>query len=257
MSTSLNPLGLRGNQWRSLDHARQFYRQHYLRAEQMGITRVVWHMPAGFQESGMRGRFAVLSVMGERADVFIQETRAFLDRNPDASIGVYVSAYMPQRIDRWRDEDILPYEPYDHENSAHRMMVDQVAAPLVEAGIREIWLDNSAPTEYRENMLALANYLRERYGVYTVFEGVPNTRTRGSSTRSLDMSVLNNFAAMGIHRLLLVRDPGSQWVIPADTEVIAVLTDHDVNRAGGSTTPHRGGGAELHPPGIHPVQHGP
>lgn len=237
VNTSLNPLGLRANQWRSLEHARQFYRQNYLRAEQLGIDRIIWHMPAGFQESGMRGRFAVLSVMGDRGEVFIQETRAFLDRFPNASIGVYVSAYMPQRLDRWRDEEILPYEPYDHQNSRHRAMVDAMVAPLVEAGIREIWLDNSAPTEYRDNMLALANYLRERYGVYTVFEGVPNVRQRGTTQRQLDMTVLENFAAMGIHRLLLVRDPEARWVIPAETEVIAVLTDHDVNRQGGSTPP--------------------
>lgn len=236
-SSEENPLGLRDRQHRSTEDARRFYRKHYDRAESLGLRRIIWHMPAGYQESGMRGRFAVLSVMGERAEVWLEELARFRARNPDASVGVYISAFLPRTIDSWREEDILPPEPFNPADLRHVDMVHRTMRPLVEAGIREVWLDNSAPTEHRTSMRALADYLRLKFGLYVVFEGVPNIRVRGTTQRQLDWSVLSHYAAMGTHRLHLLRDPNRLWVIPEQAEVIAVLADHDINRSGGETPP--------------------
>lgn len=235
--TEINPLGLRDRQHRSLEDARRFYRKHYDRAEALGIRRVIWHMPNGFQESGMRGRFAVLTVMGDRGQIWLEELARFRQRQPDASVGVYISAYLPRTIDSWREEDILPAEPFNVADARHIDMVDRTVRPLMQAGVREIWLDNSAPTDHRAAMLALANLIRLKYGLYVVFEGVPNIRVRGTTQRQLDWSVLTDFAAMGTHRLHLLRDPNRQWIIPQHAEVIAVLADHDINRSGGETPP--------------------
>ncbi len=234
-STTGNPLGLRAGQHLSPAHARAFYRSQYQRAERLGVERVIWHMPAGFDEEGMAGRTAVLSVMGERGPVFLEEAAAFRTRNPDASVGVYISSKVPQTIYSTESEDILPWEIYDHENERHyQVMIEDILRPLAEAGFREVWFDNGSLPAGREDMLKLCDELRIRFGMHTIIEAYP--RTMGE----LDTDYMPRLGSAATHRFNVIAnelrgfDP---WVAPADTEMILLLSRHLIEGAAHRSTP--------------------
>ena len=66
--TKENPLGLREGHHLSLARSREFYRKQYERAQAHGVTRIVWHMLAGYSgtpndPADHRGAAAVLGAM--------------------------------------------------------------------------------------------------------------------------------------------------------------------------------------------------
>lgn len=224
-----NPLGLREGQHLSLTNARNFYRRHYQRAEQLGVERVIWHMPAGYDEQGMAGRAAVLTVMGARGNVFLQEAAAFKARNPNASVGVYISSKVPQTIHSSESDDILPWEIYDHENERHRgAMIEGIIRPLAEAGFQEVWFDNGSLPSGRPDMYKLCDEIRAQFGMHTIIEAYP--RAGGE----LDQEDMLRAGSGATHRFNVIAnelrgfDP---WVAPEGSEMLLILSRHPVEGA--------------------------
>jgi len=226
--TPQNPLGLREGQHVGPMQARRFFQRHYARAERHDLQRVVWHMLAGWeQEHTMRGAAAVLEAMEPyRREIWIEETRAFLERNPDSDVGVYLSAHVPRTWRSVRAEDILPWEPYDHENPRHReIMIDKIIRPLAEVGLTEIWFDNSAPPQYRAEMAKLFEYLREEMDLHAVMEGIPI-----NPDKSLALDTLEWAPASALHRFFVNFDPDNSWRAPDGAEIIVLLSMHESKR---------------------------
>lgn len=219
--TADNPRGMRENHHRSEAAARAFYRRHYQRAERFGITRVVWHMPAGWvEQDGMRGSIAVLDAMGERARPFLEEARAFKNRNPGATVGVYLSGQMPLHYLATDEALAAQWEPYSHDRADHRaMMIDRVIAPLVEAGFTEFWFDHTSHPEYRDESLKLFQELRDRFGVHCVMEALPR---RADGT--LDLDVMRQAPCGALHRFMTSLWKGDPW--PEGAEVNVILSTH-------------------------------
>jgi len=219
--TKSNPLGLRRGHHRSPDAARAFYRGNYERAARLGVGRVVWHMLAGWeQEHTMAGAAAVLGAMGDRADVWVEETSRFLEAHPRASVGVYLSAHVPRSWRSVRADDILPWEAYDHANQSHRrMMIQNIIRPLVDAGVTEVWFDHASPAEFRPGVLDLCDHLRDRLGVHCVIEALPLDARGG-------LDALRRAGAGAQHRFIAIRDPDGRWTWPAEAEVNVLLSRH-------------------------------
>jgi len=225
--TAENPLGLRGGQHVSPQQARAFYRAGYARAERNGVSRVVWHMPAGWGgavmvEETMRGASQSLAAMGERAAVWLEETRAFLKRRPTASVGVYVSAQVP------RDTLVAgnpgdDFEPYRHDDQSHRRrMITEIIQPYLDAGVTEIWFDHGSPREYRSEIVRLCRFLREQYGVHVVMEALPL-----NLDRSPDLATMKDVPSGALHRFFVAFDRRNEWKWLEDMEVHVLLSKHE------------------------------
>jgi hypothetical protein len=225
--TAENPLGLRGGQHVSPQQARAFYRAGYARAERNGVSRVVWHMPAGWGgavmvEETMRGASQSLAAMGDRAVVWLEETRAFLKRRPGASVGVYVSAQVP------RDTFVAgnpgdDFEPYRHDDQSHRRrMITEIIQPYLDGGVTEIWFDHGSPREYRPEIVRLCRFLREQYGVHVVMEALPL-----NLDRSPNLATMKDVPSGALHRFFVAFDRRNEWKWPEDVEVHVLLSKHE------------------------------
>lgn len=220
------PLGLRVQ---SPDQWRLFYQRHYARLVELGLDRLIWHMPAGFGDAdGMAGSAAVLGAMApEHRAVFLEDLANFkAGAGADKSVGVYISARLIS------DTQIIgaPAEPYDHENPRHVEIMYRILRPLAEAGISEVWFDAASTDEVRGDILRLADDLVRDLGLHVVIEAMPRYGD-GHETETY-----RRVGACALHRFMVDKQLELADA-PPGAEAIVMLSNHAIASAPDRSTP--------------------
>jgi len=112
-------------------------------------------------------RLAVDAAGASRAEVWKQEVRRFLTRNPRATVGVAISPFVPLSTESTDISEYRGWEIFDFENPAHyRMMVNEIIQPLVLAGVTELWFDRGPAESFGPDILELCAHLRQRFNLH-------------------------------------------------------------------------------------------
>lgn len=223
-----NPTRLREGIHLSQVKATTYFRNQFARAEAVGTTRIVIHMPAGWSgtaaDSGdMRGASQHAQAMSPYVKQALMEAAYdFRQANPNASIGSYISGQVPADISTavngaggWS-----AFRAPQHLN-AMLSIVDS----LVEIGIGdEIWLDHAAPIEYAPGALAFLDILRHTRGIHGGGEAF--WRIGAASNSPVDEARCRQAPTFALHRKIARDYP--TYRCPVGVEMIAALSPHVV-----------------------------